>query len=73
MNLAEISLEEIRQQGIDALTRELGTVGMIRFLQQFETGKGDYTAERHQWLPDDLDVIAEELQKQKNAGGKQTQ
>jgi hypothetical protein len=23
---------------------------MIRFLQQFDTGHGDYTKERHQWL-----------------------
>jgi hypothetical protein len=37
---------------------------MIRFLQQFETGTGDYTLERHQWLPDDLDVIAKSMQEQ---------
>ena len=36
---------------------------MIRFLQQFETGKGDYSTERHQWLPDDLSTIAEGLKK----------
>lgn len=23
---------------------------MIRFLHQFETGRGDYSVERHQWL-----------------------
>ena len=41
---------EIRQRGYDALSKELGVVGMIRFLQQFETGNDDYTKERHQWL-----------------------
>lgn len=61
MNAASMTLEEIRQHGIETLARELGPVGMIRFLQQFETGHGDYTAERHQWLPDDLPAIAEEL------------
>jgi len=61
MNIAEMSLEEIRQHGIDALARELGPVGMIRFLQQFETGKGDYTLQRHQWLPDDVDEIAKAI------------
>ncbi len=61
MNAAAMTLEEIRRQGIEALARELGPVGMIRFLQQFETGKGDYSAERHQWLPDDLQIISEEL------------
>ncbi len=39
-------MEEIRRMGLDALARELGPVGMVRFLQQFETGSGDYTAER---------------------------
>jgi hypothetical protein len=41
---------EIRQRGYDALVKELGVVGMIRFLQQVETGKGDYTKDRDQWL-----------------------
>lgn len=69
MNAAAMTLEEIRQQGIEALARELGPVGMIRFLQQFEIGKGDYSAERYQWLPDDLQVIAEELKKVRLPGG----
>ena len=32
------------------LSRELGLVGMIRFMQQFEMGQGDYSKDRHQWL-----------------------
>ena len=47
--------EEIRQAGLEALIRELGPAGMIRFLQQFETGHGDYSTERHGWL-DKIDV-----------------
>jgi hypothetical protein len=31
--------------------RELGPVGLVRFLQQFEAGDGDYTRDRHSWLP----------------------
>jgi hypothetical protein len=50
--------EEILRAGYDALARELGVVGMIRFLQQIRPGKGDYTAERQQ--PDTLDF--EEIQ-----------
>ena len=61
MNVAEMTSEEIRQRGIRALTRELGPAGMIRFLQQFETGRGDYSIDRHQWLPDDVQAIAHEL------------
>ena len=42
--------EDIRQRGLDALARELGLVGMIRFLQQFGNRSGDYTAEREMLL-----------------------
>ncbi len=48
-----LTLEEIRRKGIEALVRELGPLGMTRFLQQFESGTGDYTTERDQWLGDD--------------------
>jgi hypothetical protein len=41
---------QIRQQGLDALVKALGAVGMVRFLHQFDTGSGDYTKERQQWL-----------------------
>ena len=53
----EITLtqEEIRHRGLQALTKELGTVNTIRFLQQFSNGSGNYTEERHQWL-DGLDM-----------------
>jgi hypothetical protein len=40
---------ELRQQGLAALRKELGYVGMVRFLQQSEAGSGDYTKDRHQW------------------------
>jgi hypothetical protein len=30
---------------------------MARFIQSYETGTGDYTKERHEWLPDDLDTV----------------
>lgn len=41
---------QIHQAGLAVLSRELGPVGLIRFLQQYELGTGDYTKERHQWL-----------------------
>ena len=45
------------------MARELGPVGMIRFLQQFETGHGNYSEE---WI-DDLDVktLAEEIDRRR--------
>ena len=43
--------DQIRETGLRALSRELGAVGAVRFIQQFETGRGDYTAERAAKLP----------------------
>jgi hypothetical protein len=45
-----MTLEEIRQAGLEALRERLGRAGMIRFLQQFETGHGDYARERQKWV-----------------------
>lgn len=45
-----MTTEQIRESGLAALKRELGAVGMVKFLQQFETGKGDYSTERHALL-----------------------
>lgn len=59
-----ITLEEIRKKGYKALEEALGIVGMIRFLQQFETGSGDYTKDRKKWLdPLSIDEIVEKLDK----------
>lgn len=37
---------EIRMAGIQALKDALGPVGMVRFLQQYDLGYGDYTKEK---------------------------
>lgn len=52
MATSTMTLDQIRQKGLEVLSRELGPVGMIRFMQQFETGSGDYSVERHEWLAD---------------------
>lgn len=44
------TLDEIYREGLKALRDRLGRAGMVRFLQQFETGQGDYARERHQWV-----------------------
>lgn len=66
MHTRTMTLEQIRQAGLKALARELGPVGMIRFLQQFETGHGNYSEERHKWI-DDLDVktLAEKIDRRR--------
>jgi hypothetical protein len=44
------TLDEIYRDGLDALRERLGRSGMIRFLQQFEHGSGDYAKERRAWV-----------------------
>jgi hypothetical protein len=51
----EMTSKEVRTAGLKALLEALGPAGMLRFLQETSPGKGDYTAERHQWL-DELTV-----------------
>ncbi len=40
------NLNDLRKAGIEVLKRELGVTDMIRFLQMFEKGEGDYTKEK---------------------------
>jgi hypothetical protein len=50
MDIRRMTLDQIRRAGLEALGRALGPAGMVRFLQQFETGRGDYSKERHRLL-----------------------
>jgi hypothetical protein len=60
------TISEIRKEGICALTKTLGPVDMARFIQSYETGTGDYTKERHEWLPEELgEVKGRLLERQK--------
>ena len=52
----------LRKAGIDALTKELGPIGMALFIRQYENGYGDYTAEREELLKNvTFDEIEREL------------
>jgi hypothetical protein len=44
------SLNEVREEGLKALIDRLGRADMIRFLQQFESGRGDYSGDRQEWV-----------------------
>lgn len=48
---------EIRTAGMQALREVLGPVGMVRFMQQFDLGYGDYTKERQNESDEDFDEI----------------
>lgn len=36
----------IRQRGLEVLTQELGSIGTVYFLRQFNSGKGNWTEDR---------------------------
>ena len=56
----------LREAGIQALTEALGPLGMIRFLQLFEQGTGDYTKERHLWVKDlDMDTVLRRIRERR--------
>lgn len=63
-----MNLSQIRQTGLEALDRELGAVKMIRFLQQFDLGKGDYSIQRRQQFRNQsLEKLIEKLLVQRQA------
>lgn len=67
----DMTLIEIRQTGIELLTGHLGITGMMRFFQQAETGTGNYTLERQQYLGNpDVSSLPADIIKQR---GKQQQ
>ena len=41
---------ELNQKGFEALIAALGYADAVRFIKQFDTGRGDYTKDRYQWL-----------------------
>jgi hypothetical protein len=66
MSTLTMSPADIRKAGLEAVAKKLGPLGMVRFLQQFETGRGDYTKERAQWLKDiEIPEIVSDIRKKK--------
>ena len=43
-----MSLYEIRLEGWKALSERLGPAGAMRFMMQYDPGRGDYSKERHE-------------------------
>mgnify|MGYP004674862719 FL=1 len=53
-------LEKIRREGLKALKEKLGVDGMIKFIQMYSDGTGDYTKDREEILKD---VTIEDFEK----------
>ena len=55
-------LAEVTHRAIEVLSRELGAVDTVRFVNQFTTGYGDYTADRDSLFgQESLDQIIVEI------------
>lgn len=66
------TISEIRAEGFEALLERLGPSDALRFMQQFDAGRGDYTKERSQWLDNaSLDELMNGIVKRRDncAGG----
>ena len=58
------AIEDAKEEGLVTI----GPVEMVRFLQQYETGSGNYTEERYNWLGDfNVETIVKEIQKNTSA------
>ena len=63
MNAFIMTDEQILELGFEALVDKLGPVGMIRFIHQFEAGRGNFTEDRQQWLGvSDVETLAKQIQ-----------
>ncbi len=59
--------EQILELGFKTLIDKLGPDGMVRFIHQFEAGRGDYTKERQQWIgTSDVETLAKQIQQSEN-------
>ena len=56
----DLRREKIRQEGLKVLKEKLGPVGIIKFIQMYSDGEGDYTEERKEKL---ASLKEEDLQK----------
>ncbi len=45
---AIVYLKAINTKGMKALQEALGSVGMVKFMQQYDMGYGDYTKEKQE-------------------------
>ncbi|MBW4538339.1 MAG: hypothetical protein KME43_04240 [Myxacorys chilensis ATA2-1-KO14] len=62
MSVQPKSLNEITQEAIAILSREIGTANTLRFLNQFSSGYGNYTEERKELFKDlTLDQILQQI------------
>ena len=66
--LDQLTDEQFERHALDVLMRELGPVGLVRFLRLHRPGSGDYTLERDAWQKDlTLDDVIKSIYENRNA------
>ncbi len=69
-DISLMPLPVLREKGLAVLVRELGPANALRFLHLYQTGTGNYTTEREQWLGSlALEEIDAEIKQLKLKGG----
>jgi uncharacterized protein YycO len=62
-------LNDINKEAIDILCQQIGLVNTMRFVNQFNTGYGNYTEEREKLFANmTLDDIVSEIEEMRNQG-----
>jgi hypothetical protein len=70
MNAPTPPISELTREAVAVLVRELGVARTLRFLGQYRTGQGDYTAEREGFLTDPpLGALFEEARRRDRERG----
>jgi hypothetical protein len=68
-DISLLPLPVLWEKGFAVLMRELGPANALRFLHLYQTGTGNYTTEREQWLGSlTLEEIDAEIKQMKLKG-----
>ena len=52
INVNDMTDSQIREAALALISKEMGPVGLLRFLSLYENGYGDYTKDREELLKD---------------------
>jgi hypothetical protein len=61
------TISQIRNEGFAALVKALGPGDAIRYINSYDQGTGDYTAEKYSIQDEDFDTVVARIKK-KNEG-----
>ena len=57
------TINQIRQEGFEALVKALGPGDAIRYVNSYDQGTGDYTSEKNLQPDEDFDAVVNRIRK----------